>query len=271
MAGLLTAIAAGGLAGLGKGMADQATAEQQMAGLALREQRLAELNHKLRLDEIGAQNTGHLDAIGAQNAGRIEEQKLQNSGRLAEIGAQNAGRIEEQKLQNEGQLSVAKLRDGSDDGLTPTDRFDYRIAKETNTRMGITDWGAAYLSALENNPKVANRILGDQGGEVMQSLDAIAERRADEEARKNPDLSPTWGPTKFEEFKKRRKEEILAEMIPGSNGPPSSQGPAGTSAPKQQGPASDVLARARDAIARGAPRDAVIKRLKDAGIDPTGL
>lgn len=36
-------------------------------------------------------------------------------------------------------------------------------------------------------------------------------------------------------------------------------------------PANDPLAAARDAIARGAPRDAVIKRLKDNGIDPKGL
>lgn len=35
--------------------------------------------------------------------------------------------------------------------------------------------------------------------------------------------------------------------------------------------ADDPIARARDAIARGAPRDAVIKRLKDNGIDPKGL
>jgi hypothetical protein len=34
---------------------------------------------------------------------------------------------------------------------------------------------------------------------------------------------------------------------------------------------SDPLARARDAINRGAPRDAVIKRLRDNGIDPSGL
>ena len=43
----------------------------------------------------------------------------------------------------------------------------------------------------------------------------------------------------------------------------------------QQRPApqagGDVLQRARDAIARGAPRDAVIQRLRENGIDPRGL
>ena len=33
----------------------------------------------------------------------------------------------------------------------------------------------------------------------------------------------------------------------------------------------DVLAKAKDAIAKGAPRDAVIKRLRDAGFNPSGL
>jgi hypothetical protein len=34
---------------------------------------------------------------------------------------------------------------------------------------------------------------------------------------------------------------------------------------------TDPVAQARDAIARGAPRDQVIKRLQDSGIDTTGL
>ena len=45
--------------------------------------------------------------------------------------------------------------------------------------------------------------------------------------------------------------------------------------PKKKGaaaaPAGDPLQRARDAIARGAPREAVIKRLVEAGIKPDGL
>ncbi len=40
-------------------------------------------------------------------------------------------------------------------------------------------------------------------------------------------------------------------------------------APKEVGPSP--LSEARDAIARGAPRDAVIKRLQEKGIDPSGL
>jgi len=41
--------------------------------------------------------------------------------------------------------------------------------------------------------------------------------------------------------------------------------------PAATAPASDPLQRARDAIARGAPREAVIKRLVESGIKPDGL
>jgi hypothetical protein len=42
-------------------------------------------------------------------------------------------------------------------------------------------------------------------------------------------------------------------------------------APKSSGLNAGPISQAREAIAKGAPRDAVIKRLRDAGIDPKGL
>jgi hypothetical protein len=45
----------------------------------------------------------------------------------------------------------------------------------------------------------------------------------------------------------------------------------GTYFKPEGGPAADPLQRARDAIARGAPREAVIKRLVESGIKPEGL
>lgn len=47
--------------------------------------------------------------------------------------------------------------------------------------------------------------------------------------------------------------------------------PQVTPAPQAAPAAGDPLASARDAIARGAPRDQVIARLRAAGIDPSGL
>lgn len=47
--------------------------------------------------------------------------------------------------------------------------------------------------------------------------------------------------------------------------------PAVVGGANAQAPAGDPLSSARDAIARGAPRDAVIKRLQENGYDATGL
>ena len=59
---------------------------------------------------------------------------------------------------------------------------------------------------------------------------------------------------------------IMGVSIPGTERKSINRAPGQPAAP-----ANDPLAAARDAIARGAPRDAVIKRLKDNGIDPKGL
>lgn len=63
-------------------------------------------------------------------------------------------------------------------------------------------------------------------------------------------------------------------MAPGAPAAaPAPTAPARPAAPAAAAPApsSDPLARARDAIARGADRNAVIQRLQQAGIDPSGL
>lgn len=59
-----------------------------------------------------------------------------------------------------------------------------------------------------------------------------------------------------------RDKKTLSRTAPA----PAPAAPQTKPAPKQ-----DPLAAARDAIARGAPKDAVIKRLRDNGIDPKGL
>ena len=63
----------------------------------------------------------------------------------------------------------------------------------------------------------------------------------------------------------------------GPAAPPDAATPPPEDAARPLSPASpppaapDAIAMARDAIARGAPRDAVIKRLREHGIDPSGL
>lgn len=68
-------------------------------------------------------------------------------------------------------------------------------------------------------------------------------------------------------------EQRAAELRGGSyykpqGGAPKPQAPA---APSQGNGADTMLQHARDALAQGAPRDAVLQRLQQAGIDPSGL
>lgn len=63
---------------------------------------------------------------------------------------------------------------------------------------------------------------------------------------------------------KRRNRQIALEGMARDSGP--------AYKPRQDAPAGgDPLSQARDAIARGAPRDKVIERLRGMGIDPGGL
>lgn len=58
----------------------------------------------------------------------------------------------------------------------------------------------------------------------------------------------------------------------GLGAPPAAPGPGGAPPPgKLTPPPPDVLDKARAAIKNGAPKDAVAKRLKDAGMDPSAL
>jgi hypothetical protein len=56
-----------------------------------------------------------------------------------------------------------------------------------------------------------------------------------------------------------------------NNTPPANPIDQTATTPTAATPQSDPLAAARAAIAKGAPRDAVIQRLKQAGIDASGL
>ncbi len=63
--------------------------------------------------------------------------------------------------------------------------------------------------------------------------------------------------------KRQNRERALSSMVRDA-------GPT-YRAPQRAIGKADALAQARDAIAKGAPRDAVIQRLRENGVDPTGL
>jgi hypothetical protein len=76
----------------------------------------------------------------------------------------------------------------------------------------------------------------------------------------------TYGPGAFEDV-------LPAETARGFGwvAQPAAAGRGGAPVPPDPRPQTDPLAKARDAIRRGAPRDKVIARLRAAGIDTAGL
>ncbi|MEK1908168.1 MAG: phage tail tip lysozyme [Pseudomonas sp.] len=84
-----------------------------------------------------------------------------------------------------------------------------------------------------------------------------------EEVRKQTDiLTPRPGESPESIANKRQRVRTMVNAVRQAGSLPPLAEPA---------PVSEDIKAARDAIARGAPRDAVIKRLQDAGIDTTGL
>lgn len=89
-----------------------------------------------------------------------------------------------------------------------------------------------------------------------------------EEVRKQTDiLTPRPGESKESIENKKRRVRTMVNAVAQAGSLPPLEEPA---AAPEAGNSADIQA-ARDAIARGAPRDKVIQRLKDANIDPSGL
>lgn len=84
-----------------------------------------------------------------------------------------------------------------------------------------------------------------------------------DEVKKQTDiLTPRPGESKESIANKKQRVRTMVNAVRQAGSLPPLEGPA---------PVSEDIQAARDAIAKGAPRDAVIKRLQDAGIDPAGL
>ena len=64
---------------------------------------------------------------------------------------------------------------------------------------------------------------------------------------------------------------VQLQSLRGNRGQPGAPAPAAATPPASAGAQGDPLAQAREAIARGAPREAVIQRLRQNGVDPGGL
>jgi hypothetical protein len=104
-------------------------------------------------------------------------------------------------------------------------------------------------------------------------LPAVQTTRHRQQVRRNR-LARRASPGRAPPVRLLRRKSFMAALFPMHRRlPPIGTSPAAGTPPSR--PAADgsvdVLAQARDAITRGAPRDAVVQRLRDNRIDPSGL
>jgi hypothetical protein len=136
-----------------------------------------------------------------------------------------------------------------------------QASREWIAAMLRKDTGAA---VTESEWKLYFPTYFPQPGDSAQVLD---QKRAARMAASGA-LREASGPAFERMFPSSRKE--LFGQIETQNRVPPRAGAKQPAAPAATAPA-DVLGQARDAITRGANRDAVIKRLRENGIDPAGL
>jgi hypothetical protein len=120
------------------------------------------------------------------------------------------------------------------------------------------------IEMLKNHPETAGHFDqtfgkgGSQPSKAILGSPAPAAPTPDAGAIAAPAVTPPTPPTPAPE----------AQVLPT---PPVTVPPVGSLAQPQQPTQLDPLSQARAAISAGAPRDAVIDRLKQIGIDPSGL
>jgi hypothetical protein len=132
-----------------------------------------------------------------------------------------------------------------------------------NMAIGATEGGAAYQKFDQAKRDFVNAVLRKESGAAISSSEfANAEKqyfprpgdtpeviaqKAKNRATAIDTIANAGGPTFRKEFAEKRSGDTLKAASP------------------------DILAQARDAIARGAPRDAIVQRLRQNGLDASGL
>lgn len=113
---------------------------------------------------------------------------------------------------------------------------------------------------LSNRPEANALILEVQQRTAQRELEAADSwAKAQEAGVKYPEWERQWA-------RKSASENIFADLKPQADALLKKPGTGGP-----QGGSGQALQQAKDAISRGAPRDKVIQRLRENGIDPAGL
>lgn len=157
----------------------------------------------------------------------------------------------------------------------PTQRATERLAAAVNAartallsnQFRQTNWSQQQMDTLlPQGAGYANPVT------ASNSIGAVVRELGMEESRlRHLILDPSTPlDTKHKAYDAWEQTHRAIAMFTAPVEAPQAPGASAQAAP-QTGPAGDPLGQARDAIARGAPRAAVIQRLQQNGIDPAGL
>lgn len=159
------------------------------------------------------------------------------------------------------------------DNLSSIDTFRALVNNlQTQLPPGVAGISPEVLGRMTTTPEGRHQILANLHAMIQYGLE-LGQVGGDFEG--IPKTSDRW--KKYQSLTPPQPTWSLPQKgapAPAQGGAPAAQGaPAGApaSAAGAAAPQTDRLAEARAAIAKGAPRDAVIKRLRERGIDPTGL
>ena len=204
----------------------------------------------------------------------INQEKADASMLAAKTGAQvrpiQAG-AEATRAQKYGENVDSEIK--TRDVKAQIDQQKLGLAQQTQSRLmqsleqrDVQGAQANLTRLLQQRTQALQAAAGDATDPTVTMIDSmIAEARQQVQALQG---QPSQHPQGWDGKDQGRVEPEVAKPIGNSAKPADAAPPKGgmTDADKAQS-----LANAKQAIAKGWPRDVVIQKLKDAGIDPTGL
>ena len=233
-----------------------------------------------------ALSTTRQDAISARDAGEqqtreLAVQGLRNQGSLDVAAQQGRNQTVLEGIRQQGRERLVamkfevgpdgKIRAGAKPPATPniSTLEVKRIRESVDTRakeMNLTLESSARDAIVSEITRRMQTPNTDTFRNPMTALDSVLQDLQDNVL---PGVESSVEQAPW--YKIFGSDKTVVKRAPGAAQPAAPQPAAPQPAAPKLRKDPDTLARARDAIAKGAPRDAVIRRLTDNGIDPSGL
>lgn len=208
------------------------------------------MRNQNRLDVVDANNRFQLTTgIPARLAEALAVQELRNDGAVQTQGVRNQGRT------GGGTGSTASVPT-----VTPSTAKNMR--ESLDNRLKQMGYSNIEPQAVDEMLALSTRLFQDRNSSAFKNTALAVQEAVDMlEMGQVPGVSEVLGRTFF-----GGERRNLTRVPPGQrSGAPAAPAPAAPAAAPAENPA---IGAARAAIAQGAPREAVIKRLRDNGITP---